>query len=80
MENWISWTDELKRNDAFYILVGSKYDLSDEREVSIQEGLEWAKAHNVPYFEVSAKTNKNIEGLFDYCVKKCYNTFGHEEE
>ena len=64
----MNWTEELKRQDAFYVLVGTKSDLSDNREVDKQEALNWAKEHKMSFFEVSSKDNSHIKDLFDFCV------------
>ncbi len=36
------------------ILIGSKKDKENEREVEMNEALEFSKAHGMAYFEVSA--------------------------
>ena len=46
------------------VLVGNKIDLNFEREVSIKEGQEFAKANNMLFFETSAKTAQRVGELF----------------
>ena len=46
------------------ILVGNKKDLENEREVSYQEGLEFAKKNKLIFFETSAKTGEGVEETF----------------
>jgi len=56
-----------KYNDATIIaVVGNKIDLADElREVSTEEGTEFTKKNNLPFFfETSAKTGQNIDLMF----------------
>mgnify|MGYP006097208619 FL=1 len=43
------------------LLVGNKSDLKFEREVTTQEGQEFADKHNLIFFETSAKTAANVE-------------------
>ena len=66
-ENVISWIEDCKGQSPksiFIILVGNKNDLENERQVSYEEGLEFAKNNNIVFFETSAKTGKNISELF----------------
>lgn len=42
------------------VLVGNKADLSDDRQVSEQQGAELAKSLGVQFFETSAKTGQNL--------------------
>jgi len=46
------------------LLVGNKDDLKLEREVSTEEGQEFADKHNLLFMETSAKTGHNIENCF----------------
>ena len=43
------------------ILIGNKVDLENDREVSYEEGLQFAKKYNLNFFETSAKTAYNVE-------------------
>ncbi|ARF10721.1 Ras family GTPase [Hokovirus HKV1] len=72
-ENISRWIREIKTNtstDLEIILVGNKYDLSEDRQVSTEEGLEAAKNLNIEYIETSAKTGFNIEKAFEILVNK----------
>lgn len=46
------------------MLVGNKTDISDRRQVSIEEGADKAKEENVMFIETSAKAGYNIKALF----------------
>lgn len=46
------------------VLIGNKDDLKLEREVSTEEGQEFADKHNLLFMETSAKTGHNIEAAF----------------
>lgn len=46
------------------LVVGNKSDLEVERQVSYEEGLEFAKALNCPFLETSAKQRINVEEAF----------------
>jgi len=43
------------------LLIGNKSDLKFEREVSTEEGQEFADKHNLIFYETSAKTAHNVE-------------------
>ena len=51
-------------------LVGNKSDLVDNRVVSREEADNFAKEHNLPYIETSAKEGVNIEELFENSLNK----------
>ncbi len=50
--------------DVIIILVGNKTDLSEKRQVSIEEGEDKATKDNVLFIETSAKAGFNIKALF----------------
>lgn len=50
--------------DVPIVLVGTKMDLYNEREVSRQAIQDLATSWNIPYFETSAKKNWNIQEVF----------------
>ena len=67
---WLSELEEHERfEDLFIVLVGNKTDLENERKVSFEEANEYAKKHNINYYEVSAKTNQGIEEMFNDLIK-----------
>jgi GTPase SAR1 family protein len=46
------------------IVVGNKIDLESRRIVDKSDGQQLAASVNAPYFETSAKTNENVDGVF----------------
>ena len=53
------------------VLVGNQVDLSERsREVSIEEGEELARKLGIPFLETSAKTNENVEEIFQMLVSQ----------
>ena len=66
-DNVSIWVDDCRSQSPktiSLILVGNKKDLEDKREVSYEEGEEFAKNNGMLFFEVSAKTGENIDELF----------------
>lgn len=51
------------------MLVGNKIDL-ENREVTTEEGLEFARRHQMLYIESSAKTADGIQCCFEELVQK----------
>ena len=67
------WLKELKENnkieELYICLVGNKIDLEDKRVINTEEGEKYAKENNIKFFEVSAKSGKGIDELFDEAIK-----------
>jgi GTPase SAR1 family protein len=51
------------------VLVGNKYDLKERRQVTFEEGQEYAKKNKMIFFECSAKSGYNIEEVFTESAK-----------
>ena len=58
---WINFVKSI--DNTTLILCGNKIDL-ENREVKKEEGEEFAKKENIPFYEVSAKTEENIKDMF----------------
>ena len=52
------------------ILLGNKIDLENNRQVETNEGEAIAKAYNIPFFEISAKSNIKVEESFVQIIKE----------
>ena len=71
-ENVKLWLDDIHNQcpqTTLLVLVGNKIDLESERQISYEEGEDFAQKNNMYFFETSAKTGKNIENLFLKSVK-----------
>ena len=75
-ENIKKWNEIITRvahPNVILILVGNKVDLQDSREVSSEEGMELAQELKIYYMETSAKTNKNIDEVFEWVALQIIN-------
>ena len=53
-----------KRKGIVGILVGTKTDLEEKREVSFQEGKLLGEEFQIPFFETNAKIGHNLNDIF----------------
>lgn len=74
-----TWLNELNtycnKTDIIKMIVGNKIDLPN-REVSTEEGLQFARRHQTLYIESSAKTADGIKCCFEELVQKIIQTPG----
>lgn len=62
-------------------LIGNKAELEDEREITFERALEFAKTHNIhKVFETSAKTGFNVEDVFACVGKELFIQVVKEQE
>lgn len=62
-----NWVKELKRilgDKVVLAIVGNKTDLEKDRNVPVEEALQYSQLVGATYFQTSAKTNCGIEELF----------------
>ena len=64
IRNWISQIQQHADVHVNKILVGNKCDMTDEKVVSTQEGENLAKEFGIPFAEVSAKNDINVDQSF----------------
>ena len=62
IESWLAQIDKFAKREHVRFLIGNKCD--SDRVISYDEAMDWAKENNCTYFEISAKTGKNIDALF----------------
>ena len=75
LEKISNWVDNIEgnvdRNEKVLILVGNKIDIN-EREVTKEEGMNFAKERNMKYYETSAKTGDGIKEAFNNIFQYIY--------
>jgi Ras-related protein Rab-1A len=61
---WINECKKYAQSDANIILIGNKTDIVPYRQVSTEEGKEFADVNNMIFIETSAKQGNNVEKAF----------------
>lgn len=75
VDDWLSVVKEVGEKFPI-ILVGGKSDLEENRQVSLEEGLEVARSSNLnELIECSSKTGENVELIFQKISKLMLNRF-----
>ena len=64
---WIDQVRSLSDAQTKYVLVGTKCDL-DTREVTEEEGSDFAKTHGIKFFETSSKLNISVNEAFNSLI------------
>jgi Ras-related protein Rab-8A len=64
IRNWFQNVEQHASEGVNKILIGNKCDWEEKRAVSTDEGHALASELGIPFMEVSAKTNINIEEAF----------------
>ena len=54
--------------NPYAILVGNKCHLNQFREVSTEEGEQYARSHDLFFYETSAENNTNVTNCFEQLV------------
>ena len=71
--------EEIMQNTTFIIVVGSKCDLENERQVLTEEGEEFANAIGAKYFEISSKEQIGYSQPLDEAVSILKNQNRNEK-
>lgn len=70
--DWIETFQQTADDDSLVYIIANKIDITN-RAVSDVRAFEWARQHNYPYFEVSARTGENVDLVFDDVAEKVMN-------
>ncbi|CAO3701341.1 unnamed protein product [Rhizopus microsporus] len=74
--NTSKWIDDVRAErgeEVIIVLVGNKSDLSDKREVTVEEGEKRAKELHVMFIETSAKAGHNVNLFYMHHLNKKVN-------
>ncbi|ERE81826.1 ras-related protein Rab-17-like protein [Cricetulus griseus] len=74
------WLQDLEKEfhpgEVVVMLVGNKTDLGEEREVTFQEGKEFAESKNLLFMETSAKLNYQVSEVFSTVAQELLQRAG----
>ncbi|XP_021513104.1 ras-related protein Rab-17 [Meriones unguiculatus] len=74
------WLEDLEKEfhpgEVVVMLVGNKTDLSEEREVTFQEGKEFAESKSLLFMETSAKLNYQVSEVFNTVAQELLQRAG----
>ena len=71
-QNCVKWLEEIQEHGyskMLIVLIGNKCDLEDQRQVSSDEGMQFARRNDLVFFETSAKTSTGVEETFTQVTK-----------
>lgn len=73
VKNWLESIYQHADPNIVKALVGNKIDLEDQRAVTYEEAKRLADQNKMPYFETSAKLNKNVDELINHMMEQVYS-------
>jgi Ras-related protein Rab-27B len=77
LRKWISQSRQYlpETSKCSFIVIGTKTDLSRERRVYYEEGEQFAREFNLPYYECSPKTGKGVNTAFLLCIETIWKRY-----
>ena len=81
IKNWVDIIKDNTNKNPKFLLVGNKCDLEgDKRRVTKEEAKKYAEENKMEFFEVSAKTGKGIDVMFEYIISELLKDMEKEEK
>lgn len=79
IDDWMNEVEKHASDNVSRILVGNKNDLTDQRQVTEEEGRELADHYNIRFLETSAKESMNVEEAFTLMTKEIKSRVVHTD-
>ena len=73
VKTWLSEIERFACENVNRLLVGNKSDLKDQREVTTEEGEEFARQNQIMFIETSALDKSHVEDAFKHLVEAIFN-------
>ena len=80
INEWLIEVEKNAPNNVYKILVGNKSDKVEERQVSYDQGKEFADSYGMKFIETSAKNATNVEDAFVTMTKEIVNIKKQQKE
>jgi Ras-related protein Rab-2A len=64
IKHWLSEARNYGHQNMTYLLIGNKNDLAEKRQVTFDEGANFARQNGLSFLETSAKDNINVKQAF----------------
>jgi Ras-related protein Rab-1A len=80
INEWLIEVEKNAPNNVYKILVGNKCDLEEQRQVSYDQGKEFADTYGMKFIETSAKNATNVEDAFQTMTKEIVNIKKKQKE
>jgi len=78
--NWLTEAKEQADTNLVVTLVGNKCDMDHKRQVSYQEGYDFAQRNNLQFVETSAVTGENVDDTFIQTANIVYTSIVLQNE
>ena len=69
---WIEEIQQKAQSGVAIVIVGNKSDIEEQRQISAEEGKQFAESCSLPWFETSAKSGVNVEQAFEVLMDNIY--------
>eukprot|EP00164_Ancoracysta_twista_P003539 GFYU01004724.1.p1 GENE.GFYU01004724.1~~GFYU01004724.1.p1 ORF type:complete len:187 (-),score=45.81 GFYU01004724.1:23-583(-) len=80
-EEWMEMVKRANRDKVLPgVLVANKMDLDDRIEVKRQQGVEFARAHGLEFFECSAQRGTDVDAPFNYLANGFHKSYKEKLE
>lgn len=80
LNNWFDIVSQHNKNSVCNFVIGNKSDLEDKRQVSIEQGKEFAFGKKSNFMETSAKSSKNVDVAFEIFTYKLIEYFNLQNQ
>ena len=81
-EHLNSWLIEIEKNgnkNVYKLLIGNKNDLEERRQITFEEGKEFASINGMEFFETSAKTAYQVQDAFELLTRDIIKTVSKDK-
>jgi len=78
LDNWFEIVQQHNKNSVCNFVIGNKCDLEERRQVSVEEGRDFAFSKKFNFMETSAKSSKNVDMAFEIFTIKMMEYFNIE--